>query len=170
MKAWPIIKRSGLGLVSVKALVSADPVLNAPAPTPSAPVPVISGDAKWLTLPLRFTYPDQVWIKVFGGVALSIESYLQAMVRSALSDPYGFLSGAKRFQGEDTPAQLIAGYIDTARQRAALLPSTGAGYSDADLVALGTKYGQQVLDLLKQIPASGYNPALTGSVFDHWGS
>ncbi len=118
------------------------------------PTPAPLHGPVWLKPPY-YIAPPEIWATDPSfGVALSNESYLQMMLESTMSDISAYLNPA--FQTgltAKTAAAIVANYQATVVQREAILRKlTG------DPLALGLKYGNMQVSLMKQIqsaPGSG---------------
>lgn len=117
--------------------------------------PVVS--KQWLSAPYYLTQGLQ---KVNGHIAL--ESALQRMVESSLSDAAGFLTGSKDFLYK-TPDALIAVFANGGRSHVEFYHED-EGIGTAEAMAMGVKYGLLLLDKLKQIQA----PGKSVSIYDAW--
>jgi len=114
-------------------------------------------EPEWLSMPY-YVAPDQIYLN--GHIAL--ESQLQRMVESSLSDAQGFLDGSKD-QTYKNPTELLAVYADSAFFHVNFY-NFDEGIQKTQAMAMGIKYGNLLLNKLRHIKAAG----LETSIYDEW--
>lgn len=111
-------------------------------------------------------WPTNVFI-----TTLTVESYLQSLLASTMSNIAGYLNpDYNTFLSARTPEAIIEDYVQTAINRIEWYPSTGADINGTaiDPVALGTQYGQLQVALMQQINASDADGEDGISLWDSW--
>lgn len=117
----------------------------------------------WKSAPY-YVQPDEVRVMTPWGSRPTAESMMQVLTMQHLGRPNGFVWGM-----QPAPAQLVQQFIDYARS---LTDFTWAPYTTIgfDASARAVYYANQVMETLKQIPAtmadSGADP--NDSIYDVW--
>ncbi len=152
---------SPVGTPSPAAAPSAGGIETSGAPASS------SADPGWLSPPY-YTPPPAVFVSweappgVMNRTA-SPETDLQNLAAQFINDPLQFDWGGV---SATTPKEFIDNIVSYAQSRAATYPKTcPEGY---DPVAMGTKYGNLVLDSIKKIQYDTVGTSQYASIYDAW--